>query len=611
MADVELETTLVTGFYTPVPAAASTAAVTVLDSETLRQLNKRSVADLLRTVPGLSIEQQGGAGGLTAVSIRGGEANFTLVLMDGVPLNDPTNSRGGGFDFGNLDPALIERIEIVRGPQSAVYGSDALAGVINIITRRGESSFGQQLRVERGENNFANTQLNVAGHSADWRYALDLARQDSGHQTEGSRREADHANVRLDWNPRSDQMISASYRYLDGESSSYPEQSGGPEFAHSDALDETQYAEWTTALAWQLDISSSWTSVLTASRFERAESYFSPGIFPYNAVPANGADTEFQRSQVQWVNTLDFEGSYQLNVGADFRKEEGESVGYLEFGGFLLPTNFALDRDTTGLFADLRAQPLPGLTLQGSVRYDSPDNFASETTVKVGGKYQVNSLITLKANWGEGFKLPSFFALGHALVGNPDLKPETAQSWDMGAAFTLSEALQVEITYFDNDYEDLVTFDPEIFRNINSARVSSSGAELQVGWSPTADFQLRAQSTYTDLEVEKDSPALLGRPQWKAGMTGLWAFHPGWSTALDYQWTGEQLASSLHSGETVVETLGDYQQLDWNLRWRARKWLQLELAVDNLLDEDYQTAVGFSAPGRLLRMSVGFGVDVF
>jgi outer membrane cobalamin receptor len=122
-----LENMLVTGSYSQ--RTATTASVSVLESDEIRSLAKRSVADLLKTLPGLLVEEQGGPGGLTAVSIRGGEANFTLVLLDGVPINDPTNTRGGGFDFANLNATLVERIEVVRGTQSAIYGSDAVAGL--------------------------------------------------------------------------------------------------------------------------------------------------------------------------------------------------------------------------------------------------------------------------------------------------------------------------------------------------------------------------------------------------------------------------------------------------------------------------------------------------
>ena len=168
------------------------------------------------------------------------------------------------------------------------------------------------------------------------------------------------------------------------------------------------------------------------SQSRHTENYTSPGIFPYEAVPPNSADTDFQRDQLQWVNTLQFNDESRLNLGADYRNEKGKSEGNLDFGGIALPTNFKLDRSTTGLFADAHTQLATALIVQASVRYDHPDGFDSETSLNLGAKYQLNQALAFSANWGEAYKLPSFFALGHALVGNPNLKPETVRSWDIG-----------------------------------------------------------------------------------------------------------------------------------------------------------------------------------
>ena len=178
---------LVTGNYSP--ASSLTASVSVIDTPTIRSLNKRNLAELLKTVPGLLIEEQGGPGGLSAVSVRGGEANFTLVLVDGVPVNDPTNTRGGGFDFSNLDSALVERVEIVRGAQSAIYGSDALAGVINVITRRPVEGHRQQLRLEVGEDDLLRYGLNAQGKSDAFEYSVELSSRDDGELVRGSERD--------------------------------------------------------------------------------------------------------------------------------------------------------------------------------------------------------------------------------------------------------------------------------------------------------------------------------------------------------------------------------------------------------------------------------------
>jgi iron complex outermembrane receptor protein/vitamin B12 transporter len=601
-----MEQTLVTGTYAPLVPSDLTATISVLDFETIQSLNKRSVADILRTVPGVMVEEQGGPGGLSAVSIRGGEANFTLVQLDGVTVNDPTNTRGGGFDFSRLDPATVARIEIVRGPQSAIYGSDALAGVINILSVKGDSGHQQTLRAVAGEDDYSNYSASASGSLGSVGYAVDFATRDDGEPVPGSTRETEQAGVRLGWQATDDHFFNIDYRYLDGQRSAYPEQSGGPEFAVSDDLDVSDFRDQTYSAGWRADLSDRWRSALSASYHKHEEEYYSPGISPFMAVPPNGADTEFERQQLQWVNTLRHSDAYWFNLGADYRDEQGESRGYLDFGGFPVPTDFALDRSTSGLFIDGHARVIPELLLQGSARYDDPDGFSAETTLNFGARYTLSETTSFSANWGQAFKLPSFFALGHALVRNPDLQPELADSWDIGVNWVASDALRIEATYFSNEFEDLIDFDPQLFTNVNRKEVKTRGLELQLGWTPLTPLELQAQLTYTDIDIRDSSVRLMNRPEWLAGATALWHLAPDWSATLDYQWTGEQYASSLYTGKTVVETLDDYHRVDWNLRWRASDRLALELAIDNLLDEDYQTAVGFAAPGRAVRFGISW-----
>ena len=311
----ELEHTLITGTYSPVAVSELTATTDILDRDRIEALNKRTVSELLKSVPGVLVEELGGPGGLTAVSIRGGESNFTLVLLDGVAMNDPTNTRGGSFDFSRLDPASVERIEIVRGPQSAIYGSDALAGVIHIISRRGLPGHRQRLRVVAGEDDFTRYNIGASGTVGTFSYAADVSSTDSGEPVPGSTRDSSQGGVRLDWRPAAQQLFAISYRVLDGDTTSYPEQSGGPEFAVIDDLDISDYRDQTLAASWRYEISRAWTSELRASRFEHDEDYFSPGIEPFQEVPPNAADTRFVREQVRWVNSLRYSDHYGLDVG--------------------------------------------------------------------------------------------------------------------------------------------------------------------------------------------------------------------------------------------------------------------------------------------------------
>jgi iron complex outermembrane receptor protein/vitamin B12 transporter len=528
------------------------------------------------------------------------------VLVDGVEVNDPTNSRGGGFDFANLNPNLIDRIEVVRGAQSAIYGSDAVAGVINIITRRPGEGHRQTVSVEWGEDDFADYSASALGNLGDFDYTVELAHRDDGEPVEGSERETDSANLRLGWRPTEAQELSLGYRYLDGDRESYPEQSGGPELALNDNLDESDYTQQILSMGWALQVLPEWRSTLRASRFRAEDDFVSPGIAPYSEVPPNASDSDFTRDYFNWTNALAVLPQVKVNVGADFRHEDGDSEGYLEFGGARFPTDFELDRDTTGAFGGISASPLETVLLQGSVRYDDPEDFDSETSWQAGAQYTPVNEVTLAANWGESYKLPSFFALGQALVGNPDLKPEQGESWDIGIEWRAVEALRVGVTWFDNDYKDLVDFDDTAFENVNRSKVQTSGVELQADWQVLDSLSLRAQGTYTDIDVKNENTKLTGRPQWVASTVMEWQVASDWLTALDYQYSGEQWAASRHTGGEVTEELDDFHRVDWGLQWQVARAWQLQLSVDNMLDEDYETAVGFPAPGRQFRAGVRF-----
>ncbi len=601
---VALENVVVTGTYAP--RAAITSDVSILDDEQIDALNKTSVADLLKTLPGLLVEEQGGPGGLTAVSIRGGESNFTLVLVDGVEVNDPTNSRGGSYDFANLNPDMVERIEVVRGAQSSIYGSDALAGVINIITRRPEEGHSQRFHAEMGEDDYSTLAASALGTVGDISYAIEVTDRDDGEPVRNSKRDHHSANLRLRWQPSDLHQLNFAYRYLDGDRENWPEQSGGPRFASVDAQDRSDYTQQIYALSWIYQVTPKWRSALQTSRFDAQDNYSSPGIAPYSEVPPNAADADFIRDKLQWVNTLALLEDVTVSAGADFRHEDGESDGYLDFFGNRIATDFELNRDTWGIFTGVSATPRDSLLLQGSVRYDEPEDFDGETSWQAGAAYSPMNVLTFSANWGQAFKLPSFYALGHGLVGNPALKPEKGESWDARVAWQAVDNLSLEVGWFNNEFKDLVDFDDETFRNVNRSSVQTSGAELQGTWQPVTDLSLRAQATYTDIDVKNEDTKLTGRPRWTASVVGNWQITGAWAAVFEYRYSGEQWAASRYTGNEVTQQLDDYYRLDWVLHWQPTPGWELQLSADNVLDENYETAVGFPAPGRKFRLGVRF-----
>lgn len=193
-------------------------------------------------------------------------------------------------------------------------------------------------------------------------------------------------------------------------------------------------------------------------------------------------------------------------------------------------------------------------------------------------------------------------------MGNPDLKPETATNWDIGLSWGVSDHLRLAATAFFNDYSDLVDFDSETFRNVNRKNVETSGAELELAWQARQNLELRGQVTYTDIDVKGEDTILTGRPEWVGSLTARWQITPSWETALDYRYTGQQWSTTRYSGMEESRELDDFHRLDWVLHWALAADWQLQFSTDNLLDEDYQTSIGFPAPGRSFRFGVQYGL---
>ena len=622
-ANHHLEELLVTGSYSETQRENISASVTVLDRDSIATLNKSHLVDVLRTVPGLLIEEQGGAGGLVSVSLRGGESNFTVVMIDGVQLNDPTNTRGGSFDFGNLGTASIERIEIVRGAQSTIYGSDALSGVINIITTQPKAGHQQSLAADIGEYGYRRNSIALRGIANTIGYSLQLGTRDSGEPVDGSQQQSEDINAGLSWTPNKANKVAVNYRANDGELSSYPEQSGGPNKAENGDLYRSDYRGQSLGAAWTLQLMPLWQSNLHYGQYQRDEAFDSPGIAPYMNVPPYFADAEFERKNLRWVNRLGNEQLW-LHAGVERRKEFGRSEGAADFGAILpvpgplpplgrnivlIPLSFELDRASKAGFIELNTRLASETLVQLGARHDQLDQQGTEEIYKVGIKQDFSNGFSLSANWGQGFKLPSFFALGDSLTGNPDLKPETAENWDITAQWT-NQQHRISVSYFDNHFENLITFDDANFTNINSDVVETSGIEWQWQWQlPKFPVSIQAETTYTDIDAEDPELKLTGRPQLKGGISTHWQLNPTLSVNADYRYTGRQFADSQHTGSGTTETLQSYTTLDFSIAWQVLPEITLSAALENALNEEFENAVGFPGESRALRVGINFNFE--
>lgn len=604
-APLELAPVVVTGTVVPTPLSQTTTSMTVISREQIEAQQETSVIELLRQVPGLHIDQPGGRGGVSSVYLRGGDPNFTVVLIDGIKVNDPTNSRGGSFDFSTLSTDNIERIEIVRGPLSAVYGSDAMSGAINIITRKGEPEAVRSAEVAwgrfAGPVHFRRGLVQARGIVGVMDYALSASYLDTGEPVEGSGfiGRTFNANIGL---PLSGAMeLRWVLRYANSDSESFPDDSGGPEFAVLRDVDEREAQELTLGFILTHKPFAWWEYSFQMDMYNRQEEVLSPGVAPGVrdpfGIPPNSTDNTFWRYDLLLRHRFSVARGVRLALGVQAQFEEGKSTGSLSVMGFPVPTSFELSRNVWAPFFEVQLSLLRHLIVQGGVRVDIPEEFDTEVSPRVGVSYTIAATdTTLRASWGEGFKLPSFFALSHPIVGNPDLVPETSWSVDAGVSQSLwRERITVSVTYFYNEFTNLVDFDegpPP--RLVNRSRVTTEGVEMSLHVQPWPNLGFRSHLTYVETDIKGTDEELRNRPRWRGGFSVLWRPMPSLTVNLDTLVVGETLDSSIPTGD---RTLDAYVRVDLATTWTINPTWQIFLAVDNLFDADYEEFVGFPAPG--------------
>lgn len=603
-----LEPVLVSASRIPGTLEETTASMTLISREEIEARQPASMVDLLRHVSGLHVDQPGGRGGVSSVYIRGADPNFTVVLIDGVKVNDPTNSRGGGFDFSMLDPENIERIEIVRGAVSSVYGSDAMGGLIKITTRRGTNQPRFSSEAGAGSQGDHHLRLSTGGPLKNADYRLSVSYADDGAPVQGSRFIGKNIQAHFTSTPSNQTWLTFVSRYGLSESERNPEDSGGPEFAVRREVETHDAEELTAGLSLNHRVRHGWEYRVKTGFYGRWEESDSPGVAagirdPFG-IPPNRSDTRFDRSDFQISTLFSPLSSVHMGLGAEVQYENGESSGTLFFPGASVPHQFKRDRTLYAPFFEARYASLWGLTLEGSVRMDDAEHFDPETSARFGAAYHIASTgTTLKSTWAQGFKLPSFFALGNAIVGNPELRPETSENFEIGVVQAFfKKRLHMNGTFFYNQWFNLIDFEagppPQL---VNRSEVISKGAEFEWALQAAESLSANAHLTYTKTEIAGSGEALRKRPEWRGGLDVHWRVASDITGTLGWFYVGKTHDSSIATGDL---TLGDYTRVDVSAIWAWSANGQLIAAVDNVLDTRYEEAVGFPAPGIRVRMAL-------
>ncbi len=431
-----LDPVVVTGTAYPAELSKSTGSVTVITGEEIEASHAVSVGELLEQVPGLYVDQPASRGGVTSVYIRGGDPNFTLVLIDGVKVNDPTNSRGGSFDFSALSTDNIERIEIVRDPMSSLYGSDALSGVINIITKKGEGkpkATAEAMGGRYGQYQFLG---GVSGAGPFYDYSVTGSWLDDGEQVEGSTFKSPSVTASLGLINRDDMEITSTFRYSHIDSTSFPDDSGGPEFAVLRTTDDRNIDQLLLGLGYTHSPALWWEYGIKLSFYNTKEKFSSPGVAPGErdpfGIPPNEADSDYKNYDANITSTFSPYEGVDIVAGFEAEFQDGSSRGMI-LGDFPLPAAFDLSRYILSPYLEVQFGMVENLYIVLGAREDFPEGFDPAFSPRAGVSYKIAATDTiLRGSWGEGFKLPSFFSLANPIVGNPDLVPEESRSLDLG-----------------------------------------------------------------------------------------------------------------------------------------------------------------------------------
>lgn len=590
--------------------ASEGAAVTVIDREALDAANVRTVAEALRGIAGVQVLSFGTRAGRSTAWIRGGNPNFTLVLLDGIPLNDPMDAEGGTVNLESLSAAHVERIEVIRGPHSYYFGSSALAGVVNIVTRSGEAAgdaagaSGWEARAETGTASLLRAGASASGPAGRGHYYLGAGwEREEERVAEESLRQLDlHGKLTLPLGGAS--ALRVTTRVTDRATRDYPEASGGPLFG-SGELRDVDHRQVSLGALWTRDAGGR-RHRLSAAVDRQDVAAESPGVAPL--VPPSTEDRRFTRLRLGWSSRLELAAGLRLTGGAEVEREAADNRSTLLLPPFLggpVAGDYALDRTTPAAFAELAFDRGP-FRAEAGLRADLPEDLSTAWSPRLALSWRPSGgPVRLHGSWSEAFKLPSFFALASppALGGNPDLVPEESTGTDLGVRWeSASGDLSAGLTLFRNRYENLIDFDFGRFLHVNRSVVEAEGAELAVGWSPTPALTARADLTWQDLEDPASDRPLLNQPERIASVRLDWRATEALRAWLEGRYLGESLDVQIPVPDRT--RVDDATLFDLALTWRWTRALEVEARVDNLTDEDHQQLIGFPQPGRSLRVGL-------
>jgi vitamin B12 transporter len=617
------ETVVVTATRVPTPTADIAAGITVIDRATIEQRGYTDLVQALSAVPGLRVAQSGGPGGQSSVFIRGTNSNQVLVLRDGVPVNDP-GSPTDAFNFGIDTLNDIDRIEIIRGPMSSLYGSGAIGGVINLITRTPENGLHGSLTLAGGSQSTGLAQGNVTGRSGIWDFAATAEafstrgfdqtppRETSVYtgEVDGDREKL--GTIEVGVTPIEGTRVSLMLR---GRDSTYGYDEQG--FTTYDGGNATGYDATDSARLGVVShlFDGAWTTGLTISGLQDDRGY----TVTYTPLDPNG-DTEDDRYHgssvfAQWSNTVqlpDWGVADQsvLTGGAGYNSDKADTSINSVSGGFPYDSLTRAHDEIFDGYAGIQTRLWKRLTTTAQIREDSTSDAGNAFTWRIGGVVDVSEIATrLKASYGTGFRAPSLFDRygvdSYGYMGNPALQPERSQGWEAGFETDLPipadiGSATVSLTYFNNCIHDLIQLQySPVYTSVNIDSARAKGLEAVLTLRAAHWIAADISYTYTDARDLATDSLLLRRP-FNQGAADL-RITPvaGLTITPEVTYTGgfdDYLVNDFGEGTSVgLARSGTIVNL--NVVYQVTPKIQVFAWGKNIADSKFEPVSGYITPG--------------
>ncbi len=602
---------VITANRSPQAADKVGQSISVVTEKDIKAAQASDVSTLLATTPGVSFSRNGGVGGSTALRIRGAETDQTVVIVDGVKLNDPS-STGGGYNFSNLLAGDIARIEILRGAQSTLWGSQAIGGVVNIVTASADSPFEGELSAEGGSMGTSYFRAGVGGKTERLTWRLAAGRYETGGVSSyrlGSEKDG-YENTGVSGRA----LLAVTDAMSFDVRGVYSKGRNDFDGFLTDSRDYGETEEFVGYLGVNLDLFDGALTNRLAYGYTRTDRQ---NFNPDQAVTTTTFDARGENKRWEYQGVWAISDAWTATFGGEIEDSRMRTVSPSAFNP--APPVARAKAGLDGLYAQVQGEVVPGLTLTAGLRRDSHDTFGDKTLGQLAAAWSLNEGNTiLRASFGQGFKAPSLYQL-YSEYGNTTLEAEEADAWDFGVEQRLMDRFVLRATWFQRETTNQIDYvscssaaDPMCVvaggairwgYYDNTARTKAKGVELE-GSADLGPLQVAANYTWTDAQNDvaggaNRGKALARRPEHQANIQATYTWANGASFGGAVRYVGKSFDNAANT-----TTLQPYTLLDLRAAYPVNETFEFYGRVENAFDDDYETTRNYGSPGRGLYAGV-------